>query len=131
MLAGWAFGVPAVFFHALDIRSKRSGSGPAAGKQGAWQRGVPAVLDFKTGDIFYEPPEARALQWAEALSRLTRSVQVIEATPDRLDPSDGALLRGAVTFEMIEYAGGRPARTHRAHVSQSAFERLLRTGVLA
>jgi len=131
MLAGWAFGVPAVFFGALDIRPKRSRTGRASDDPGGWLRGTPAVLDFRTGDVFYEPPETRALQWAAALRRLTRGVQVVEATPDRLNPGDGTLLPGAVTFELIEYSGGRPAGTYRARVSQSAFERLLSTGVVA
>jgi hypothetical protein len=130
MLAGWAFGVPVVFLGALDIRPKRSRTGRATEEPTAWLRGSPPVLNFRTGDLFYESPETRPLQWAAALRRLTRSVQVVEAAPDRLGPGDGTLVPGAVTFELTEYSGGRAARTRRARVSQAAFERLLRTGVV-
>jgi hypothetical protein len=130
MLADWAFEVPAAFFGALDIRPKRSRAGRPGDDRPEWLRGTPAVLRFRTGDVFYEPTETRTVQWGAALRRLTRSVQILEATPDRLDSGDGSLLPGAVIFELIEYTGGRPAKTRRERISQSAFEGLLRTGVV-
>jgi len=52
MLAGWAFGVPAVFLGALDIRLKRSRTGRASEEPTAWLRGSPPVLNFRTGNLF-------------------------------------------------------------------------------
>jgi hypothetical protein len=130
MLAGWVFGVPKVFFSALDIHSTRSRARREKHDPPTWLRRVPPVLSFKTGDVFYEPPEVRTLEWTAALRRLRRCVQVMDASPDRLGPGDGTLVPGALTFAITDCANGRPGKTRQTRISQAAFERLLRTGVV-
>ena len=130
MLSGWVFGVPAVFFGALDIRAKRSGFGDAAAGSTKWLRGRPPLLSFKTGDVFYDPPEVRVLPWRLALRRLKRCAQVKDAIPDRLIKRDKTFVPGTLGFSVTEYLNGRPAKSVRVHASQSEFEAFLRTGAV-
>jgi hypothetical protein len=130
MLAGWAFGVPKIFFSALDIHSTRSRTSRETHNPPTWLRGVPPVLSFKTGDVFYAPPEVRVLEWTAAKRRLKRCVQVMVASADRLGLGDGTLVPGTVTFKITDYANGRPGKNLQIRSSQATFERLLRTGVV-
>jgi hypothetical protein len=84
----------------------------------AWSRGVPPLLCFDVGHIFY----ARVLPWL---------VQVKDAKPDT-KPGSG----GWVKFVLHHYdAGkvvgtGKPAGTEQYTLSQADFESFLRTGQL-
>jgi hypothetical protein len=130
MLAGWVFGVPKIFLGALDIRAKRSGFGDAAAGSDRWLRRRPPVLSFKAGDVFYDPPEVRVLRWRLALRRLKRCAQVKDAIPDRLNPHDGTLVPGTLSFSVTDYLNGKPGKSVRVHAGQSEFEVFLRTGAV-
>lgn len=142
MADGWAFGVPAVFREAMDIRLLRyvdkektkalrteKGSTNDVGHlrtvfKSLWTLGVPPARSFNTGDIFYRPAHIRNLEWKNALAELTHCVRVRAAQPDRLE--DG--LGGWVEFELDRYSNGLLVERAVFTASQGDFEQFLRTG---
>ncbi len=139
---GWAFGVPEAFRDQLDIlysqyvdkeRSRElrkrlpkneDGRPPTIFRMG-WSRGVLPLLSFDVGHIFYDPPDARNMVWAQALEVLRRAVQVTEAKPD---DSPGS---GWVKVNLCHYENRKTIRTENHRLSQAEFETFLRTGRLA
>lgn len=81
-------------------------------------QGEPPSFEFAPGDIFFEPREARALLWEEALLILRRSVQV----QDFFD--------GQVKAEVREYQDGVFARRQEIECPVAEFVTLLRDGLL-
>lgn len=68
--------------------------------------------------------------WAGALPLLQRSVQVVEAVPDKRGSRDGTIAQGTVAFAVTDYRAGKPGSTVRARATQSEFETFLRTGAM-
>lgn len=134
---GWAFDVSQVFQAALDINltprvdkertraaRKLNKKAPAIVRQ-VWTRGVPSLLSFERGHIFYDPPGPRFMVWSDALHTLKRSVQIKDAAPDGDRDRNGW-----VQFEICYYEAGQVVRREQHRCSQTKFERFLRRGEL-
>ena len=118
LATGWAFSVQEAFRDQLDIlylvyvdkeKSKELRKTQPLGEDGksskvmraAWSRGVPPLLRFDAGHIFYDPPAARNMVWGDALKVLKRAVQITEAKPDD-QPGSG----GWVKAKIYHYEAG-------------------------
>jgi len=141
MAEGWVFSVPEAFKDQLDIlylsyvdaektRTARArmpkvpDGKPPTVLRWAWTRGIPPLLDFAPGHVFYDPPSAYGIKWAEALQILQRLVMVTDATAD--DPPG----EGRVTFTIRTFDSGAMIETTTHRCSQREFEAFLRTGHL-
>jgi hypothetical protein len=139
---GWVFDVPEAFRFQLDIlnlqcidkertrelrksRPRDSDGKPATVYRMAWSRSVIPVLRFDAGQVFYDPPSSRGLNWGKALKVLRQIVRVKAARPDE---ESGAA--GWVKFELCRYTDGKAAPAEEHKVSQAAFVTFLRTGLL-
>lgn len=141
---GWVFDVSEAFRAALDIqyvqlvdreqtrRARAHNPKAAPVHRMAWTQGVPPVLSFERGHIFYEPHGIRGTEkasggppWGDALQILRRIVQVREATPDI---SGGS--RGWVSFQIWTIVAGELGTPETHRCSQGAFGEFLRTGEL-
>lgn len=141
---GWAFGVPAVFKQAMDIRNRpyvdkertkklreEHGERDSSGNlrtiyRMLWTRGIPPARSFVTGDVFYEPSNLRDKEWDHALKHLTRVVQIKDAQSD--DESTG--YGGWVEFELTHYRKGKREASSLHRLSQADFEQFLKIGEL-
>lgn len=138
---GWAFSVPEAFKDQLDIlylsyvdkketeaaraRMPTSADGkPPTVVRWAWTRGVPPLLDFAAGHVFYDPPSAYGQRWDDALRTLRRLVVVMDATPDEPPGT------GEVAFKIQTFASGTLTETTMHQHTQREFEAFLRTGNL-
>jgi hypothetical protein len=138
---GWVFGVTEPFRDQLDIKyselvdRKKShklreqklknddGSLPTVYRK-AWTQGMQPLFSFDIGHVFYDPPSARGMVWADALGVLRREVQVTEARYDELPGS------GWVKVRVRYFDDGKVVETMNRNMSQGEFVTLLRTGYL-
>lgn len=123
--AGWAIPVTAAFRERLDILWT---SWKDKGLRQGWTQGVPACFSFTVGDVFYDPPEVRAMAWGEALKILKRTVRVLEAKPD-VEHGAG-IIDGEVTFLYSEGDNLAPEAGRKIRTTQHRFVEFLRSGVL-
>jgi hypothetical protein len=128
---GWAFDVCEAHRAALDITydtrvdQKRSTKDRKVYRR-VWTRGNPPVRRFERGHVFYDPPGMRFLSWTRELAvQLRQSIQVLDASPDQEDGTEGW-----VVFEARRYENGCPVWRMTKKVSQAVFEEVLRSGVL-
>lgn len=134
---GWAFDVCDAFRTSLDIgygplvdkeataAARRKNPKAKAVQRMVWTRGVPPLLSFERGHVFYEPPGVRVMAWGEALKVLRRVLRVTDGAPD-----GDADLNGWVVFTVEHYEGGRIVRRGSHRCSQAEFEVVLRSGAL-
>jgi hypothetical protein len=138
---GWVFGISEAFRDQLDIeysklvdrkkslrlrQQPRDQDGPTSTVyRMAWTRGTPPLLSFATGQIFFDPPDARSMVWADALIVMRRTVQVVEARSDELPGS------GWVKVKVCHYDDGAVVETRDHNMSQVEFVTFLKTGRLA
>jgi hypothetical protein len=135
---GWAFDVCEAVRAAMDIDYRmlvdreRTKTARRANRQAksiyryVWTRGVPPLLSFERGHVFYDPPGMRSLAWDKALKVLGRAVRVTEAAPD------GDYDRnGWVQFTLDHYEAGQVVRSETCRCSQTDFEVFLRSGDLS
>mgnify|MGYP003668651069 FL=1 len=118
LAAGWCFNVEEAHREALDIlyvtrvdRAKSTKQKTVHRK--VWARGVPPVLSFSEGSIFYDPPDARLMNWNDALKVLRRSVQILYAFPDQERPQGAGRVDGSVTCIIRKYLHGEVHETDR------------------
>jgi hypothetical protein len=141
MVDGWVFRVPEAFRSQLDIeyselvdkaRSRalrkrqpknEDGSLPTVHRM-AWTQGNPPLLSFDVGHVFYDPPYAGTMVWADAVRVLQRAVEVMEARPDELPGS------GWVKVTIRYFDDGEVVETRSRNLSQVEFVAFLRTGQL-
>lgn len=126
----WAFSIPDAFRDALDVKflSYADSSAKAEGKttsREVWTRGIPPVFSFAAGHIFYDPPSCRSSEWRVALKKLSRVVQVKEASPDQENGVNGWVL-----FEISYYKNCKFSRAEEKKVSQKEFAEFLKSGNL-
>jgi hypothetical protein len=86
--AGWAMAVPECFRDALDIKlTERIQKHPETGKAltvMVWTQGKPPIYSFSAGDILYDTSLAYGSKWSNALAKISVSLQVESAVPDKL-----------------------------------------------
>jgi hypothetical protein len=125
LAVGWFFDVPLSFRSALDIERSALVDKAATKKNGVqtyrypWTRGVPPILSFSTGDVFYAPAGARAMVWRDALDVLKFSITVIDVT-DR-----------EITFILYHYVDGVIVQEEEVTQDIVDFELILRNGFTA
>lgn len=126
---GWFFGVRSAFRSALDIIMETAHykeTTPDGRKRTLsekfWSQGTPPAYSFSVGDMVYAPalPD---MPWSLLQPKLSHTVQVVEATPDR---AEGRLIiPGAVTVNIRHHRSGQlEMRT----TTQAALVDMLRTG---
>lgn len=162
----WAFGVPESFRPALDIaymqRADKEANAALKAELGrsldaaertwkmVWTQGDPPAYAFGEGDIFYDPAGVRAMEWADALPILRRTVQIIHASPDpdalphKTSDEDGDQPEateepetpgtgggsGWVKYRVFYYEAGEIVRQEVEDLRQRDFAELLRTGTV-
>lgn len=160
---GWAFDVPEAFRPSLDIaymqRADKKANATLKAELGrsleadertwkmVWTRGEPPAYSFEEGDIFYDPAGVRAMDWADALPLLRRTVQVIRANPDpdalphktsdedepQQEEQDAASTgsgSGWVKYQVFYYEAGEITHKETGDLRQREFAEFLRTGTL-
>lgn len=83
-IVGWAMHVPRPFRKALDLLLTEYRVGGHVWRE--WTQGVPALLQFQAGDVFYDSPLVRRGAWGLATLEKRRGLHVISATPDSARP---------------------------------------------
>ncbi|MCA4919153.1 MAG: hypothetical protein ING82_06980 [Roseomonas sp.] len=91
--------------------------------------GNPGSFSFAAGDMLHEPLEARLLPWGEALPSLSRSLQVIEATPDSYSETSQEGKPGVVKAVLRKYKNGELLDCYTLVCSQANFVQMLREGI--
>lgn len=125
-IAGWAMHVPAPFRQALDLILTEYRAGDHIWCE--WTQGVPALLHFQAGDIFYDSPAMRRDAWGAATSEMRRVLHVIEATPDSSRPQR-AKADGGCAVEVCWIKEGVVRGARRISCTQSDILEMLRAGV--
>lgn len=158
----WAFDVSESFKPSLDIaymqRADKEANVALKAELGrpleasektwrmVWTRGNPPAYSFAEGDIFYDPAGVRAMEWAESLKVLRRTVQVIGAIPDpdalplktsdeeepQQDEPEPSVSNGSgsgwVRYRVFYYEAGEIVRQEVEDLRQRDFAEFLRTG---
>lgn len=136
----WVFEVPDCFRDQLDIKRmqfvdrdasrelrkthlKGEGDKLPTIYRDAWSQGVPPMLSFDIGHVFYDPPGIRSMVWSDALKVLRRLAQVKDARPDGEDDDSGW-----VRYDLHYYDSSTRIRTEERTTSQAEFMNFLRTG---
>ena len=127
-IAGWAMHVPAPFRQALDLLLTEYRSDGHTWRE--WTQGVPALLNFQAGDVFYDSPAVRRDAWGAATLRGRRALHVIEATPDSARPQR-AKADGGCAVEVCWIKDGVVRDARRISCAQSDILEMLRAGVEA
>lgn len=127
LVKNWAFDVPTCFRDSLDIKYLRyvDKDNKETRFKMAWTRGVPPLLSFSIGDVFYEPAGLRQMRWEDALKIIKRAVKIKSAIPIT---EDNLSAGGRVEFEIIYYKYGTIANNEILELSQNDFENFLKTG---
>lgn len=121
---GWFVPVPEVFRTSLDIRwTERKGK-----SSGGWTQGTPPRYSFRVGDVLYDPPAMRSMNWGEALKVCRRMVKVMAAVGD-MDTDRGRIKEGKLTFIVWTGPPFTPDRGEIFTGTQREFVAYLRTGV--
>ncbi len=163
----WAFDVPDAFRSSLDItymqRADKEANAALKAELGrplkahektwrmVWTRGDPPSYSFQDGDVFYDPPGVRAMDWSKALEVLCRVVSILRANPDpfalqhqiseedepapedqeKQEIASAGRGSGWVKYRVFYYEAGQIARQESGDLRQSDFAEFLRTGIIA
>jgi len=91
--------------------------------------GNPGSFAFAAGDLLHEPLGAHSLPWAEALGSLSRSLQVIEATPASYSETSEDGDPGKVKAVLRKYQNRELLDSYELVCSQIDLVLLLRDGI--
>lgn len=123
---GWAMAVGECFKDALDILWT-----PVV-VEGVTRKleteGLPPCYNFRRGDSLYDTPEAYDGEWGEALTKINRSVQVVDAQPDT--PFEDGKKDGYVVARLYHSDGEQLVLDGYAKMSQTEFVIFLQSGEL-
>lgn len=130
---GWAFDVSEFHRENLDILyvtriDKEKSTDELKVYKKVWARGIPPVLSFSEGSIFYEPPGPREMPWNDAIQTVERSVQILTASSDQESSRNKSRVNGNVKCVIKEYEFGKIKSEGIFEMTQREFEYFLRTG---